>query len=244
MWFEWKLPKESNSNGTMLPMPMGGTKIGALIHATDLTKIESAIQDLQNIDEPLRWVCSGWVFLHWENEQPLWFGCMSWYVNRDGKFRIVEEFIPVILNPMNEYGAPKEKIAEAIKVILYVPFMTLSFMHCKNVKVEKSEGWPEKLQRSRIKKGKAPLVRWHTLVIDPLKKIIASENKGNSDLSPKALHICRGHFKHFVDKGLFGKYHGTYWWPMHTRGSAENGVVNKNYAVKAGVLSEVANGVG
>ena len=63
--------------------------------------------------------------------------------------------------------------------------------------------------------------------------MIASENDGRSALTPKALHICRGHFKDFSNHGLFGKYRGTYWWPMHTRGSSDNGLVVKDYRVLA-----------
>jgi hypothetical protein len=86
---------------------------------------------------------------------------------------------------------------------------------------------------ARINRVAEPsLIRWHTLVIEPTKKIIASANNGDSKLTPKALHICRGHFKDFSDKGLFGKHRRMFWWPMHTRGTAEHGVIGKDYLVK------------
>lgn len=47
----------------------------------------------------------------------------------------------------------------------------------------------------------------------------------------RALHICRGHFKTYQDQGLFGKHKGTFWVPMHLRGTAEEGIVRKEYKI-------------
>jgi hypothetical protein len=60
-------------------------------------------------------------------------------------------------------------------------------------------------------------------------------NGGKDGISlAKALHICRGHFKNFDDKPLFGKLTGTYWWQPHVRGTAEAGIVEKDYRIKLG----------
>lgn len=51
----------------------------------------------------------------------------------------------------------------------------------------------------------------------------------------KALHICRGHFKHYGRDGkglLFGKHKATVWIPMHVRGDIEEGAVVKDHSVK------------
>jgi hypothetical protein len=49
--------------------------------------------------------------------------------------------------------------------------------------------------------------------------------------SRKALHVCRGHFAHYRERGLFGKYKGTFWRPQHLRGSAEQGMQAKDYRI-------------
>lgn len=113
-------------------------------------------------------------------------------------------------------------------------FFALSFMHCRNVRM-KEEVPPPKLSKSHQRKRGRPLLRYHILEIDHMKSVLEREGKASSGGLEKALHICRGHFATYgVDgKGLlFGKHSGRYWIPMHTRGSAKEGVVAKDYEVK------------
>lgn len=50
----------------------------------------------------------------------------------------------------------------------------------------------------------------------------------------KALHLVRGHFATYTpDKPLFGRITGTVWKPSHVRGDAAEGIVAKDYRVKA-----------
>ena len=71
-----------------------------------------------------------------------------------------------------------------------------------------------------------------TLEIEPMKRALKHEGQSETAGLKKALHICRGHFKDYSKHGLFGKYKGLYWWDSHVRGSTEEGVVVKDYAVK------------
>ena len=116
---------------------------------------------------------------------------------------------------------------------------TLSFMQCKNVTpvdVTANEGPPPKwCRRQRV-----PELKYQALQIDPNigAKPRTGERKTEGDRSGKALHICRGHFAHFVDdgvsRGLFGRNQfGTFWVPSHTRGSLEHGRIVSTYNVKA-----------
>jgi hypothetical protein len=50
----------------------------------------------------------------------------------------------------------------------------------------------------------------------------------------QALHICRGHFKDYRQSGLFGRHKGVFWWDMAARGSAEQGIVDKDYRIAGG----------
>ena len=79
-----------------------------------------------------------------------------------------------------------------------------------------------------------PLSRYYTLNIEPMKKVLREEGKVESHGLKHALSVCRGHFANYTEgKGLFGKYHGQFWIPQHVRGSANQGVVTKDYAVNA-----------
>ena len=74
---------------------------------------------------------------------------------------------------------------------------------------------------------------YKTLEIDPMRKVLEAEGNAQRTGLKLALHICRGHFKHFDQHGLFGKYTGTYWWADHVRGSRERGEVVKQYWINA-----------
>lgn len=112
-------------------------------------------------------------------------------------------------------------------------WVTISFMHCKKQTKLIEHVPPEKVQRKRIKNNKPPLTKYYTLDIEPLKEILRTEGRVHEVGLPKALHICRGHFKDYSQgKGLFGKYKGLYWWDSHIRGNESAGTVIKDYAVK------------
>jgi hypothetical protein len=115
--------------------------------------------------------------------------------------------------------------------VLYPCWLALSFCHCKNVTVS---------TRQPLKKGKPeryrgiPRATYHTLEIQPMRTILRTEGHSDTEGLRQALHICRGHFKDYSrGKGLFGRLPGLYWWESHVRGSAESGLVRKEYAVAA-----------
>jgi hypothetical protein len=117
--------------------------------------------------------------------------------------------------------------------------LAMTFMHIKNGHFE--EHTPdEKLQRSRVRKGKLPYFTYSTLVIDPIKKLLSEQGKIATEGIKNALHICRGHFKSFEDKPLFGKHTGLYWWGMQLRGDEKVGVRKHDYKVKTPLLHNAA----
>jgi hypothetical protein len=110
----------------------------------------------------------------------------------------------------------------------------LCFTHCGNITTT-TELVPDALRKRRAERGRAPVDRWYTLEIGPIKETL--KNARNADGSPvrslqQALTICRGHFKTFSEHGLFGRYKGTFWWGMHVRGNAASGVIHKNYSIR------------
>lgn len=130
--------------------------------------------------------------------------------------------------------------------------LTLSFLHCKNVELktveesdvsEESQAPRRKVAKKARQKQTAvrdqqaiqarPIVTYHILDVEPMKQVLRSEGRAEQQGLKRALHICRGHFAHYEQgKGLFGKYHGTYWREQHVRGSAEQGVRVKDYRIK------------
>jgi hypothetical protein len=124
-------------------------------------------------------------------------------------------------------------------------FMSISLLHCKNVELEDRKGGTRQMRRAAEReaaKGRAyrvkPPTEYKVLSIDPMKKVLRRAAAEGGDigtgLTPRALHIARGHFKTFRDRGLFGKHRGMFWWNDMVRGGANTTrVVEKQYQVLA-----------
>jgi hypothetical protein len=119
----------------------------------------------------------------------------------------------------------------------FVALQTIGFMNCRNVeKVDATatEGPTAKwCRRQRV-----PALTYRVIQIDaqPSRKKRCASDCAEGGGPSKALHICRGHFAHYVDdgvsQGLFGRgQFGTFWVPSHTRGSLEHGRVVSTYNV-------------
>jgi hypothetical protein len=128
----------------------------------------------------------------------------------------------------------REGTATTASNLLKPVFLGLSFMHCKNVEVRSAPPSPLIERKPWTKKHGRPLVRYHVLDIDPMRKVLKHEGRSDQVGLKKALHICRGHFATYTeDAPLFGRITGTFWKPQHVRGSAKHGAVVKDYNVKA-----------
>jgi hypothetical protein len=113
--------------------------------------------------------------------------------------------------------------------MLHPALLAIAFLHCKNVNMISHE--PKKISGKRRARNTSK-IRFHTLQIEPMKKILRDEGGAEETGIKHALHICRGHFKDFSKgKGLFGKYQGMYWWDSQVRGRGEYGVTIKDYNV-------------
>ncbi|WP_140853492.1 hypothetical protein [Myxococcus xanthus] len=120
-------------------------------------------------------------------------------------------------------------VADYVWDAIYPAMLTLAFMHTKNVAVAETAP-PEKLSRAHARRRGHPLVRYKTLQIEPMQRVLRTEGGAGDVGIHQALHICRGHFKTFGANGLFGKHKGTYWWPSMVRGTQARAVV-KDYDV-------------
>lgn len=109
-----------------------------------------------------------------------------------------------------------------------ITMMTISFCHCRNV-VLPAISPPKTLSIKHQKRHGRPLVKYHEVVIQPIRRLLDSEGNKQTEGLQRALHICRGHFKTYQARGLFGKLAGTYWWPSHARGNPSAGIRVTDY---------------
>jgi hypothetical protein len=86
---------------------------------------------------------------------------------------------------------------------------------------------------ARARRGKRPVRRYKVLRIEPMTRTLSTEGNIEGQGLAKALHICRGHFKTYEERPLFGRLRGTWFWQDHVRDSLESGVVEKDYQVDA-----------
>lgn len=112
--------------------------------------------------------------------------------------------------------------------------LTLSFIHCRNVEIIEHDPTPTRQLRRqserRQEKTGFPLIRFRTVQIEPIKRVLHEEGRISEVGLAQALHICRGHFKDYREgEGLFGKHHDVYWWNDHRRGTIEQGAILKDY---------------
>jgi hypothetical protein len=147
--------------------------------------------------------------------------------------RILHRPIISILGGLQASSEINRDLCDGLNPMSFPAFLTLSFMHCKNVLV--SEALPDaKLNRLRAREGLKPFLRYCTVDIEPLKKVLKTEGQIESVGLRRALHIVRGHFSTYSEqKPLFGKVAGTFWIPSHVRGTVEGGVVASDYQVGA-----------
>lgn len=134
------------------------------------------------------------------------------------------------------FAAAPDYDPEMMNVEMHVAWLTLSFMHCKNVRSLDAtgiEGPGDKwLSRKRL-----PKLKYRVLDIGPMREVLRTEGQSDQVGLSKAMHICRGHFATYTaENPLFGKFTGNFWRPAHVRGAPEFGLVQKDYKVNPTIL--------
>ena len=179
---------------------------------------------------------------HLLEEVPRWI-CMKtvWGENYGGQLVIVGK----LFSPVGDYGEALENSLALVEVERDGEFMryyhwlcdiALTMFHCKNIELV-NNSLPDKVLKKRKKRNKPAFV-YKTLNVMPLRRIVNKEGGTEGEKIQKALHLCRGHFKDYREKGLFGKYKGLYWWDMHMRGNKREGEIVKDYRVGMGEASQ------
>ena len=134
------------------------------------------------------------------------------------------------------YKKPENKKAMVFLLKgIWAPFLLAnSFINCKRTEIVEDKIQITKYNQKRSKKGKLPYFRFNKILIDPMREILRTEGGSEKTGLKRALHICRGHFVTYTQEApLFGRMTGTFWKPMHLRGNKKEGVVVKEYQIKA-----------
>lgn len=130
-------------------------------------------------------------------------------------------------------------------------FQSISFLHCKNMVVDRIEP-PAKLSAKHRRRHGRPLLRYQQVRLEVPRAPTRRRGEGSgSELGPPALHIVAGHMAHYGDchvprpgcpqehgydrcmgcgghtphGKLFGKHEGMYWVPQMSRGNPTRGEV-------------------
>lgn len=209
--------------------------VGFATQAWDMTCEPDKRQFLRNAlgKLPIRESDVRWVFRSFVIAASKRLGTVSVFF-RQAYFSFVGESGAMLSPPHVRIGdRDLDALEEEITAAFYVLGLTISLMHCKNIVAEKVAPTDEEKERHAKGGNKLPLCKYRVLHIEPMKEVLRTEGNVEANGIKKALHICRGHFADYTEKGLFGKYFGRFWVPQHVRGASSRGVVVKDYAISS-----------
>ena len=225
-WMEFAAPKTINEEGTIITPDSNIKRFGVLIMTDELP------DELKELTEA-RSQQAVQTFVEYKNGDIVGPAMMYiWGLSKDGKgVRISDKSDIIYTSPILKKMSPERFETEKhLLVMAYPALLALTFLNCKNTVV--ADHTPDgKLSHIHRKENGRPLVRFKTLQIEQVRKVLDSSS-GRDGSIKRALHLCRGHFKSFGEKGLFGKHKGLFWWGHSIRGTASRGIVEKDYKVK------------
>jgi hypothetical protein len=179
------------------------------------------------------WLCYGMVILEAPHREPRLLNTVYFAVSRQGEIVARPDGEAELLVNVPDDGNPEhlELRRSGASAYLHVPLLATCFLHCNNVHVADVVP-PAKLARAQERRYGVPKVTFKVLDIQPMRRVL-DEHGGmaRGHTAQQALHIVRGHFKHFDDHPLFGKHRGMFWWPMSVRGNSDAGITAKSYEV-------------
>ena len=225
-WMEFAAPKTINEGGKIITPISNIKRFGALIITDELPEeLKGATEaSSQQVVQ---------VFVEYTNGDIVGPGMTYvWGLDKEGKgVRISEKSDIIYTSPiLKRMSKDRFEIEKHLLVMAYPALLAMTFLNCRNTVV--SDQTPDgKLSHIHRKEHGRPLVRFKTLQIEQVRKVLSSAQGGDGSIK-RSLHLCRGHFKSFGEKGLFGKHKGLFWWGHSIRGTASRGIVEKDYQVK------------
>jgi len=216
-WLEHNLPKQIHSEDgdtDLRDLPLDGARVGWLVITVPVADAKG-----EGIPAEAKWICMADHFYGWGAgndrliEGP--HGAMVFPI--DGKGQAME---PPCMHTFTRGTAEDEHMAKCMMGGLNVVLLTLSFLHCKNVKIVDNPVPPKLAKRYAERHGGHRPTAHKTLVIEPLKEVLRRVGGSQKNGIAKAMHICRGQFWDYREgPGLFGKLNMLVWHEAHVRGT-------------------------
>lgn len=224
-WMEYKMPSKIHADGKYGFSKFKNLYIGFLVHSF----LAEEIMKPEPNETNCKWLIN-LTMLHWAKKYPIIAMnpvILGIGIKQNGELGNFKE------KPAWTYQFPKklrpevaEQLGSMIAIYAKAALLAISFLHCKNVEIKENHTIVP-----RRRKINEPVTKFYTLQIEPMKQILKTEGNSESAGLKNALHICRGHFKDFRDKGLFGKHKNIYWWNSQVRGNKRAGTINKDYEI-------------
>jgi len=146
-----------------------------------------------------------------------------------------------IMDPQLTAEAVPSYTVAADMINLKLIELSLRLLNCKNIVSERIERIYKVKNGKKTKKIKSKRkYAYHILNVTKPSERKCSHNSTSNHTSVR-VHLCRGHYRHYTDKGLFGKYFGRFWIQDHVRGNKSKGLLTKDYNIigKEGVPIQV-----
>lgn len=141
-----------------------------------------------------------------------------------------------VVHPDFPLSGTQEQEAMSLLLMTVAPLQAISFLHCKNVKVD-TVTQPPKLSAKYKRRTGRPLTEYQQIRLEVPRRAGSGGGKGGGD--DRRLHIVDGHFAYYGDHHgptcppdhpphglLFGKLEGQFWVDYHARGNPERGKVH------------------
>jgi len=258
-WFEGGTPQFSNNEGKKMRLSSPFRKVGWVVHQMALrTGIEVPSEPIAVTMIKMATKSHASVEHHYPSEklkvinergarytQMAQMFAFNWngkchrltteycYLDSDGKMIDVSRGIILASDETWRFTKKeKQQISEECQSYFLALYFTLCLLHTKNISI--SDEPARHLKGKAVKRLIEPRTRFKILDIRPLVNTTRKPHQSHAagDEIQRALHLCRGHFRTYTDESkLFGRLTGTFWIPQHTRGSAENGTVDKDYRI-------------
>lgn len=126
--------------------------------------------------------------------------------------------------PSLQIGPKDQSQSEFLGVILTVILNFLSALNCSNAEALDDELPPNKLNKSRVKKGKTPLFSYKVLTINTKTNHVSSSPTVKGKHNSPRVHLRRGHIRKLPDKNV--------WVNSCVVGDKKSGIIHKEYLVK------------